>query len=158
MQNIEDSFEAKRKASAVFVDLTAAYDTVWYHGLSCKLLWLLLDKHMVRMIMELVQNPSFTLTTGDSKQSRLCCLKNCVPQESVLAPFLFNIYTYNLPCMISRKFADVDDLALLHFSGNWKGLERTLSQDMYTLSAYLQIWMLKLSHTKTMTAAFYLNN
>ena len=26
-QNIEDSFEAKKKASAVFVDLTAAYDT-----------------------------------------------------------------------------------------------------------------------------------
>ena len=27
-QNIEDSFEAKKKAGAVFVDLTAAYDTV----------------------------------------------------------------------------------------------------------------------------------
>ena len=27
-QNMEDSFEAKKKASAVFVDLTAAYDTV----------------------------------------------------------------------------------------------------------------------------------
>ena len=27
-QNIEDSFEAEKKAGAVFVDLTAAYDTV----------------------------------------------------------------------------------------------------------------------------------
>ena len=27
-QNIEDSFEAKKKAGAVFIDLTAAYDTV----------------------------------------------------------------------------------------------------------------------------------
>ena len=53
-QNIEDSFEAKKKASAVFVDLTAAYDTVWHRGLTCKLLRLLLDKHMVKMIMELV--------------------------------------------------------------------------------------------------------
>ena len=26
-QNIEDSFEAKKKAGAVFIDLTAAYDT-----------------------------------------------------------------------------------------------------------------------------------
>ena len=26
-QNIEDSFEAKKKAGAVFVDLTIAYDT-----------------------------------------------------------------------------------------------------------------------------------
>ena len=29
---------------------------------------------------------------------------------------------------------------------------------MSTLSAYLQTWRLKLSHTKTVTAAFYLNN
>ena len=60
--------------------------------------------------------------------------------------------------MISRKFAYADDLALLHSSGNWKDLEGILSQDMFTLSAYLQTWRLKLSHTKTVTAAFHLNN
>ena len=32
-QNIEDSFDAKKKADAVFADLTSAYDTVWYHGI-----------------------------------------------------------------------------------------------------------------------------
>ena len=157
-QNIEDSFEAKKKAGAVFIDLTTAYDTVWHRGLTCKLLRLLPDKHMVKMIMELVRNRSFTLTTGDSKQSRLRRLKNGVPQGSVLAPFLFNIYTYDLPSMISRTFAYADDLALLHSSGNWKDLEGTLSQDMSTLSAYLQTWRLKLNYTKTVTAAFHLNN
>ena len=50
-QNIEDSFEAKKKAGAVFIDLTAAYDTVWHCGLTCKLLKLLLGKHMVKMII-----------------------------------------------------------------------------------------------------------
>ena len=113
---------------------------------------------MVKMIMKLVRNRSFTLTTGDSKQSRLRRLKNGVPQGSVLDPLLFNIYTYNLPSMISRKFAYADYLALLHFSGKWKDLEGTLSQDMSTLSAYLQTWRLKLCHTKTVMAAFHLNN
>ena len=157
-QNIEDSFEAKKKAGAVFIDLTAAYDTVWHRGLICKLLRLLPDKHMVKMIMELVRNRSFTPTTDNSKQSRLRRLKNGVPQRSVLVPLLFNIYTYDLPSMISRKFAYADDLALLHSSGNWKDLKGILSQDMSTLSAYLQTWRLKLSHTKTVTAAFHLNN
>ena len=55
-QNIEDSFEAKEKAGAVFVNLTAAYDTVWHRGLTCKLLRFLPDEHMVWMIMELVRN------------------------------------------------------------------------------------------------------
>ena len=157
-QNVEDSFEAKKKDDTVFVDLTAAYDTVWHRGLTCKLLRLLPDKHMVKMIMKLVRNQSFTLTIGDTNQSRPGRLKNGVPQGSVLALLLFNIYTYDLPSMISRKFAYADDLALLHSSENWKDLEGTLSQDMSTLSAYLQTWRLKLSHTKTVTAVFHLNN
>ena len=37
-------------------------------------------------------------------------------------------------------------------------VERTLSKDMTTLSAYLQTWWLKLSHAKTVTAAFHLHN
>ena len=110
------------------------------------------------MIMELVRSQSFTLTTDDSKQSRLRRLKNGVPQGSVLASLLFNIYTYDLSSTISRKFAYVDDLAFLHSSENRKDLEGTLSQDMSSLSAYLQTWKLKLSHTKTVTEAFHLNN
>ena len=146
-------------AGAIFFDLTAAYDTVRHRGLTCKLLRLLPDNHMVKMIMELVRNRSFTLTTGDSKQSRLRRLKNGVPQGSVLGPLLFNIYTYDLPSMISRKFAYADDVALLHSSGNWKDLEGALIQDMSTLSAYLQTWRLKLILTKTVTAAYiHLNN
>ena len=81
--------------------------------------------------------------------------------------------------MIFKQFSYADNLALLYSSGNWKDLEGTLSQDMYieinniyrdkhvytyieinmsTLSAYLQTWKLKFSHTKAVTAAFHLNN
>ena len=97
-QNIEDSFEAKKKAGALLVDLTATYDTVWHRGLTCELLRLLADKHMVRMIMELVRNRSFTLITGDSKQSRLRRLQNGLPQGSVFAPsFLTSTHATCLP-------------------------------------------------------------
>ena len=128
-QNTMDSFKDKKKAGAVFVNLTAAYYTVWHRGVTCKLLRLLPDKQIVRTIMELVRNRSFTLTTGESKQNRLCRLKNGVPQGSVLTSLLFTIHTYDLPSMIFRKFAYADDLALLHSSGNWKDLEETLSQE-----------------------------
>ena len=70
-QNIENSFEAKKKAGAMFIDLTAACDPVWHRGLTCKLLGLLPNKYVVQMIIELVRTRSLTLTTGDSKQSRL---------------------------------------------------------------------------------------
>ena len=113
---------------------------------------------MVRMIMKLVQNGSFTLTTGDSKQSRLRRWRNGLLQESVLAPLFFNIYTYDLPSKTSQKYGYADDLALLYASRDWKAVEDTLSQGMTTLLAYLQTWRLKLCNMKTVTAAFYLNS
>jgi len=75
-QDIEDSFSAQKKAGAVFVDLTAADDTVWHSVLTCKLLRLLPDRHMVHMIMEMVGNRSFTLTTGSGKNKHLLCFFN----------------------------------------------------------------------------------
>ena len=75
---------------------------------------------MVRMIMKLVRNQSFTLTIGDSKQSRLQRLKKRRFSRIGLAPLLFNIYMYDLLSTISIKFAYADDLALLHSSENWK--------------------------------------
>ena len=59
---------------------------------TCKLLRLLPD--MVRLIMELDGNCSFTLTTANGgKMSRLPRLKAAVSQGSGLTPLLVNIYT-----------------------------------------------------------------
>ena len=60
--------------------------------------------------------------------------------------------------MTSQKYAYADDVALLYASRDWEAVEGTLSQDMTTFSAYLQTWRLKLSNTKTVSAAFHLNN
>ena len=113
---------------------------------------------MVSLIMELVQNRSFTLTTGNGLRSRLRSLRNGVPQESVLAPLLFNIYTHDLPVTTAKKFAYADDLAILHSAKSWQMLEAVLTQNMSIISTYLQKWKLRLSITKTMTAVFHLYN
>jgi len=157
-QDIEDSFSAEKKAGAVFVDLTAADDTVWHRGLTCKLLQLLPDRHMVHMIMEMVGNISFTLTTGNGKRSsRLRRLKNGVPQGCVLASLLFNIYVSDLPNTISRKYVYADDLAIMHADGDWQAVEGALSKNMATEGEYLHIWKLKFSIIKSVSAAFHLN-
>ena len=157
-QKIEDSYTAKTKAGAVFIDLTTAYEIVPHRGLTCKVLRLLPDKHMVSLIMERVRNHSFTLTTGTGLQSRLRLLKNDVPQKSALAPLLLNIYIHDLPVTISRKLAYAVDFAIMHATYNWKILKQILSQDMATISSYLQNRKLKLSTAKAVWAAFHLNN
>ena len=75
-----------------------------------------------------------------------------------MAHLLFNICIYDLPSITSKKYAYADNLAILYSSGELKVLERTLSEDMTTLSAYFQTWQPKLSHAKAVTAAFHLHN
>ena len=113
---------------------------------------------MISMIMVLVRIRSFTLTSGFGKLSRKQRLKNGVPQESVLAPLLFDICTHDLPATTAEKFAYANDLATLDSASNWQALEGTRTQDMATLSAYLQKWKLKLSTTKTISTGFHLYN
>jgi len=145
------------KAGPVFVDLTATYDTVKHRGLTSKLLRLLPDRHMVRIIMEMVGNHSFALTSGNGERYRLRRLKNGVQQGSVLGPLLFNIHISDLPTTIS-KYADADDLAIMHADGDWQAVEGVLSKDMATLGEYLQTWKLKLRTAKTVPAAFLISN
>ena len=144
-QDTEDSFSAKKKPGAVFPDLTTAYDAVLHCGLTCKLLQLIPDRHMVHMIMEMVSNRSFTLATGNSKRSSLRRLKNGVPQGSVLAPLLSNTYISDLPTTFSRKYEDADDIAIIHADGDWRAMKGVLTKDMATVGEYLQTWKLKLS-------------
>ena len=46
----------------------------------------------------------------------------------------------------------------MHIDGDWQAVEGVLTKDMATVDEYLQAWKLKLSTTKTVSAAFHLNN
>ena len=157
-QDIEDAFDAGEKAGVVLLDISAAYDTVWLRGLHLKLLQMIPDRHMVKFIMEMLYNRSFTLNTSDGQCSRQRRLKNGVPHGSVLAPMLFNVYIHDLPVTQAKKYGYADDLAILLQKKSWEDIEGGLTADMTILSTYLENWRLKLSIAKTMSSVFHLHN
>jgi len=59
---------------------------------------------------------------------------------------------------ISRKYAYADDLAIMHADGDLQAVEGVLTKDMATIGEYFQSGKLKLSTTKTVSAAFHLNS
>ena len=101
-EDIETAFENRKKCGAVFVDLSAAYDTVRHRGLALKMLQLLPNKHMVQFIRELIlQTEASNYTLANTVQihtaSRTACLK-------VLSLLQCNALQYRAyTCMTFRK-------------------------------------------------------
>ena len=156
-EDIECSFDKKLKAGVVLVYLSAAYDTVWHRGLTLKLLKTLPSKGMIRVIMSMISQRRFHVHIG-GKKSRCRTLINGVPQGSVLAPLLFNLYTHDIPPTTSKKYIYADDIALMTCHKGFPEIERVLSQDTDTIRTYFTNWRLKLYTTKTVSSMFHLAN
>ena len=91
-EHIEDGYEKRLITGAVFVDLSAAYDTVNHRRLLSKVLERTGDVHLTDLIRTMLESRRFFVALN-GKKSRWRRQRNGLPQGSVLAPMLFNIYT-----------------------------------------------------------------
>ena len=107
----------------MFVDLTASYDTVWKNGLLFKLMHVIPCSKIVNLLNNMLSNRYLQVFLNDSKNSWRR-LNNGLPQGSVLAPCLFNLYTSDLPNTVSKKFIYADDLALVYQCEDFEEAEK----------------------------------
>jgi len=106
----ENRLQQNRKTGAVFLDLTAAYDTVWDTGFLYKL-----SKSMpywfTRLVGLLLRDWRFRVHMGNDTSSWRR-QRNGLPQGCVLAPVLFNLYSNDVPVTHGRKFIYAEDICL----------------------------------------------
>ena len=84
--------------------------------------------------------------------------KNGLPQGSVLAPTLFNLYINDLPATTCRKFIYADEICLAHQARKCEDLNTTINTDIAKISEFFKRWRLQPSVAKTVSSTFHLHN
>lgn len=107
--------------------------------------------------MAMLSDRLFNVFLNDSK-SKTRKLNNGLPQGSVLAPILFNLYIHDLPPTTSRKFNYADDMAFAFQDSSFEPLEMVLESDLMKISSFCSKWRLKPNPSKTEVCCFHLTH
>ena len=154
---VENGYQRRDKTGVVFLDLTAAYDTLWHKGLLVKLSKVL-PCWAVSVIELLLGQRRFRVHMGDISSSWRV-QKNGMPQGSVLAPTLFNLNINDLPATTCRKFIYADDICIAHQERKFEDFNTTINTDIAKISEFCQRWrLLQPSVAKTVSSTFHLHN
>lgn len=81
---------------AISLDIEKAFDSAWHTGILYKLVDLGTDPFLVKMFLSYLSDRKFSVQINDSSSS-FGVVKSGVPQGSVLAPFLFNLFLHDFP-------------------------------------------------------------
>ena len=127
--NIKAGFQRRLKTGVALVDLSSAYNTAWRHGLLLKVARIVKCCSTMHLLSSILSSRRFRACLSDQSSS-VRTLNHGLPQGSVLAPTLFNIYVSNMPTIISNKFAYADDLALTTQGTDLTDISNTLSKDL----------------------------
>ena len=84
--------------------------------------------------------------------------KNGLPQGSVHAQTLFNLFINDLPATTCRNVIYADDIRFSHQARMFEDLNTTINADIAKISEYCKCWRLQPSVAKTVSSTFHLHN
>ena len=157
-EHIEGGYENRLITGAVFVDLSAAYDTVNHRRLLSQVLEITGDVQLTDLIRTMLESRRFFVVLN-GKKSRWRRQRNGLPHGSVLAPMLFNIYTNDQPIHAdTRSLIYADDLCIGSQGNDFNNIEASLTSAPSTMTTYYDTNQLRANPSKTQVCAFHIRN
>lgn len=154
VEYIQAGFNNQEHTTAVFLDVQKAFDSVWFTGLLHKLIHLGFSDKIVHLISSYLQNRSFHVKIDGAVSSRRKILAG-VPQGSVLAPTLYNIYTSDLPEQHNSQIAQyADDTVLYYKHFSIINSSNNIRCHLQKMSQWCNKWRVKINESKSHSVIF----
>jgi hypothetical protein len=134
----------KAYCSTAFIDISQAFDKVWYISLLYKLTQSLPISYFL-LLQSFLLNRHFFVRFG-SVQQPLTLIQAGVPQSSVLGPFLYLIYTVDLPT------SPATTTAILASDSDPANLK--LQNHLNTIQTWLHKWHMQVNALKSVHVTF----
>lgn len=153
-QFILKAFEEHQICSAVYIDISEAFDRVWHEGLLCKLVKIL-PRNLFNVLQSYLSDREFLVKGLSGVTSRIYQIRAGVPQGSVLGPILYAIYTSDMPLpnlntscrLLLSTFAD--DTVILAASQIPSLAVRQNQAYLDRLQKWANYWCIKINTEKT---------
>lgn len=150
---IEKTLEEKMICSAVFLDVSQAFDRVWHEGLNYKLRTYL-PKQFSKILESYISERYFRVKQEDA-YSELQLIKAGVPQGSVLGPILYLLYTCDIPQPENSTIATfADDTAILSVGRSNEEATEKLQLAVNSIYSWTVKWRIRLNETKSIHVNF----
>lgn len=152
---IKQCFENKEFCSALFIDVSQAFDKVWHEGLMHKIRQNLPQN--ISILLESYLTGRSFIVKHDDILSTPQPIKAGVPQGSILGPLLYLLYTSDMPTQAGVHISTfADDTALLCSHENSQEASRRLQDYVMILEKWLQKWRIKVNEQKCTHITFTL--
>jgi hypothetical protein len=148
---ISFGFNKNKSTGMVLLDLRKAFDSVWHDGLIHKLIQFKYPPYLIRLLRSYLSDRQ-AFVFCQSASSFVFDVTSGVPQGSLIAPHLFNLFLNDIPIPRKGHLSLYADDTAYFIEASWKNLKSIkaeLIKTVNSLQSYFHDWKIKLNEAKT---------
>ena len=149
------AIEEKKYCTAVFLDISQAFDKVWHPGLLCKLQKIFPEN--LFKILKSYLSQRYYLVKEKQETTKIFPILSGVPQGSVLGPVLYTIFTADLPLNSNTYTATfADDTVIMAIHKDPYSASELIQRNLDSINIWMKLWRMKANESKSTQITFTL--
>lgn len=148
--DVTENLRNKKCTVAISLDIQRAFDTASHKGILYKLVGLGIDPYLLKLFQSYFFERRFCIQINNSLSNSGSV--NCgVPQGSVLAPFLFNLFLYDFPHQStdSKAILYADDCLIFSHDVSPAQALIKASTHLQTIHNFYKVWGIHINASKS---------